>query len=113
MILTRKNEKNSYEFYISNFDWQFSAGFFIIDDLNKGPSIYYVSAFLNVFGLTHYTEVCFVSFISSGFITAIVVNSPEKKLAKRTSVHFYISINKVLNVSKYGHFLNPPTESIC
>jgi predicted CDP-diglyceride synthetase/phosphatidate cytidylyltransferase len=28
----------------------------------------------------------FVSFLSGGFITAIVVNSPERKLAKRTSV---------------------------
>ena len=31
-------------------------------------------------------QVCFASFISGGFITAIVVNFPEKKLAKRTSV---------------------------
>ena len=28
----------------------------------------------------------FVSFLSGGFITDIVVNPPEKKLAKRTSV---------------------------
>jgi hypothetical protein len=28
----------------------------------------------------------FVSFLSGGFITAIEVNPPEKKLAKRTSV---------------------------
>ena len=27
------------------------------------------------------------SFLSDGFITAIVVNSPERKLAKHTSVH--------------------------
>ena len=32
------------------------------------------------------TEVRFASFISSGFITAIVVNQPEKKLAKSTSL---------------------------
>ena len=32
------------------------------------------------------TEVRFVSFFSGGFNTAIVVNPPEKKLAKRTSV---------------------------
>ena len=32
------------------------------------------------------TEVHFASFLSVGFITAIVVNSPETKLAKRTSV---------------------------
>ena len=33
------------------------------------------------------TEVRFASFLSGGFITAIVVNPPESKLAKRTSVH--------------------------
>ena len=32
------------------------------------------------------TEVLFASFLSSWFITAIVVNLPERKLAKRTSV---------------------------
>ena len=36
---------------------------------------------------THWTEVCFASFLSSGLIPAIVVNPPEKKLAKHTSVH--------------------------
>ena len=34
------------------------------------------------------TEVRFASFLSSGFITAIVVNPPERKLAKHTSVHW-------------------------
>ena len=34
-----------------------------------------------------WTEVRFTSFLSGGFITAIVVNPPERKLAKRTSVH--------------------------
>ena len=33
------------------------------------------------------TEVRLAGFISSGFITAIAVNSPEWKLAKRTSVN--------------------------
>ena len=32
------------------------------------------------------TEVCFASSLSGEFITAIVVNSLERKLAKRTSV---------------------------
>ena len=41
----------------------------------------------------HYTEVRFVSFLSSGFITAIVVNSPERKLEKCTSVHCIIDYN--------------------
>ena len=30
------------------------------------------------------------SFLSGGFITAIVVNPPERKLAKRTSVHYIL-----------------------
>ena len=34
-----------------------------------------------------YTEVRFTSFLSGGFIIAIVVNPPERKLEKRTSVH--------------------------
>ena len=33
------------------------------------------------------TEVRFASLLSGGFITAILVNPPESKLAKRTSVH--------------------------
>ena len=35
----------------------------------------------------HCTDVRFASFLSGGFITTIVVNSPERKLAKCTSVH--------------------------
>ena len=34
------------------------------------------------------TEVHFASLFSGGFITAIVVNPPERKLAKRTSVQW-------------------------
>ena len=34
------------------------------------------------------TEVCFASFFPGGFITAIVINSPERKLAKRTLVQW-------------------------
>ena len=33
------------------------------------------------------TEMPFASFFSGGFISAIVVNPPERKLVKRTSVH--------------------------
>ena len=36
-----------------------------------------------------YTEVCFASFRSGGFITMAVINQPEKKVAKRTSVHWF------------------------
>ena len=42
------------------------------------------------FGPAHNTEVRIASFLYAGFITAIVVNSPEKKLAKRTSVHCFM-----------------------
>ena len=38
------------------------------------------------------TEVCFASFLSGGFIAAIVVN-PERKLAKYASVHCGRSFN--------------------
>ena len=38
--------------------------------------------------IAHCTEMRFVSFLSGGFITAIVVNPPERKLAKRTSVQW-------------------------
>ena len=41
-----------------------------------------LSGFLN-----HCTEMHFSSFFSGGFITAIVVNQQERKLAKHTSVH--------------------------
>ena len=37
--------------------------------------------------MNHCTEVRFASLLSGGLITAIVVNPPESKLAKRTSVH--------------------------
>ena len=37
-------------------------------------------------GVQYCTEVHFASFLSGGFITAIVLNQPERKLAKRTSV---------------------------
>jgi hypothetical protein len=45
--------------------------------------------FLYIRGATpQCTEVCFASFLYSGFITAIVVNPLERKLAKCTSVQW-------------------------
>ena len=35
-----------------------------------------------------YTEVRFASFLSGGFTTMAVINPPERKLAKRTSVYW-------------------------
>ena len=43
----------------------------------------------------HYTEVRFASFLSGRFITAIVVNPPERKLTKHTSVH-YVQDRRIL-----------------
>ena len=43
----------------------------------------------------------FDSFFSGGFITAIVVNPPERKLAKRTSVHCEATIES----SETGGFI--------
>ena len=45
-------------------------------------------------GLRHCTEVRFATFLSDGFTTIAVINSPEKKLAKRTFVHCEL---------KFGH----------
>ena len=36
----------------------------------------------------HCTHVRFASFLSGGFTTMAVINPPERKLAKRTSVHW-------------------------
>ena len=41
---------------------------------------------LNITHDPDYTKVRFSSFFSSGFITAMLVNPPERKLAKHTSV---------------------------
>ena len=41
----------------------------------------------SIFG--HCTEMRFACFFSGGFITAIVVNPPERKLKKRTSVNWF------------------------
>ena len=38
---------------------------------------------------SHFTEVRFASLLSGGFTTMVVINPPERKLAKRTSVHCF------------------------
>ena len=48
------------------------------------------------------TDVRFASLLSGGFITAIVVNPPERKLAKRTSVQCMEIFSFVQNV--FGSF---------
>ena len=55
------------------------------------------------------TEVHFASFLSGGFNTATVVNPPERKLAKRTSVqwtdHSQIANLGILTLSLHATFL--------
>ena len=41
-----------------------------------------------IFYLCHYTKVRCASFLSGGFTTIAVINPPERKLAKRNSVHW-------------------------
>ena len=51
---------------------------------------------------THCTEVRFASFLSGGFITAmIIVNPPERKVVKRTSVHCIAGLTNAKNALKY------------
>ena len=60
--------------------------------------------------LSQCTEVCFASFLSGGFITAVVVNPPERKLAKHTSEQcgdLYQPIQK--KKAKYKHTVNSRT----
>ena len=48
------------------------------------------------------TEVHFASLFSGGFITAIVVNPPERKLAKRTSVQRVKAISDIFEKKNYA-----------
>ena len=60
-----------------------------------------------VLNFMHRTDVHFGSFLFCGFITAIVVIPPERKLAKRTSVHWFKSpILAIFHFSKMT-LLNP------
>ena len=46
-------------------------------------------------GPTQCTEVCFVSVLSGGFTTMAVINPPERKLAKSTSVQWGKIVSRV------------------
>ena len=50
------------------------------------PNIMFKEGVISLHRSALYTEVRFASFLSGGFITAIVVNPPERKLAKRSSL---------------------------
>ena len=63
-----------------------------IDLIHIWETWYVSQVFLNLIksrwmDLVHCTQVRFSTYLSCGFITAIVVNPPESKLAKSTSVH--------------------------
>ena len=58
--------------------------------IKKNKSFILEKKFNGRYSPLHSTEVCFASFLSVGFITAIVVKPPERNLAKRTSVKSYI-----------------------
>ena len=49
------------------------------------------------------------SFFSGGFITVIVVNPPERKLAKRTSVQYF----DILLELKFGYKVLPKCKLSC
>ena len=65
----------------------------------------------------HCTDVRFASFFSGGFITAIVENPPERRLAKRTSVHWSGNHLEILAVSSLSlckaHPLTPLPAQLC
>ena len=54
--------------------------------LEKGTNLIKKRQLHLQYWITQCTEVRFASCLSGGFITAIVVNPPERQLAKRTSV---------------------------
>jgi hypothetical protein len=61
------------------------------------------------------TEVHFASLFSGGFITAIVVNPPERKLAKHTSVHVlrpYQTFLKKKNMQSDQQVVYLPNEQL-
>ena len=67
-------------------DWKFhwqSVQYIIVNSIHYNEYLFHFSL--------HCTEVRFASFLSGGFITAIVVNPLERKLEKRTSVHWVSS----------------------
>ena len=60
-------------------------------------------------GVRYCTEVRFASLLSGGFITAIVVNSPKRKLTKRTSVRWRVIRSNLLSLLKFSqlYFSSP------
>ena len=75
--------------------------FRIIVSTSQGNVFIYLQC-LSLTTIVQCTEVRFVSFLSCGFITAIVVNPSERKLAKRTSVQ--CTKMQVRNSVFFSHF---------
>ena len=67
--------------------------------LSKNFQTVIIRLIIFCFNIPRYTEVRFFSFFSGGFITAIV-NSPERKLAKRTSVQCHLLFRRELEVGE-------------
>ena len=59
-----------------------------LSSLQESEFLKLIILIFHVKKLNNCTEVCFNSFFSGGFTTAIVVNPPEKKLLKHTSVNW-------------------------
>ena len=62
------------------------------------------------YSTNQYTDVGFASVLSSGFTTMAVINPPESKLAKRTSVQCGPSI---ININYFFLILGPPRTQSC
>ena len=101
-----------YNYFLRNFNYKTNLSLKIMPNFWRSLALQ-ISIFLNLssgyqfiighlilatsprFILSWKTEVRFASFLSDGFITAIVVNPPERKLAKRTSVYCRMYPNSV------------------
>ena len=75
----------------------------LLSQLSHWPSIWWSKYNFNRLKTKQCTEVRFVSFFSGGFITAIGVNIPERKLAKHTSVQWVTGLD--LGYSKLFIFI--------
>ena len=72
-------------------DGIFSEKILVLFPLPKKCAAFYPKICILKFPvLRHCTEVRFTSFFSGGFITAIVVNPPERRLAKHISVQWLV-----------------------
>ena len=78
-VYVQSSYQNTFSYYITTLLIQGITSLPIVDSchLHQGR-----------WGLRQCTEVRFASLLSGGFTTMAVMNPPESKLAKRTSVHY-------------------------